>query len=228
MTMPISGPDGAVVSSSRAPAMAGSPRGTFLRTRAWQLYLAAGGLAVVLYLAVPTLNEKGPFFNLIGMSSVVAIAAGIRLHRPARTLPWYLFAGGMFVFMVGDVFYYTIPHFTHQTVPFPSTGDVFYLSVYPLLIAGVVLIIRYRNHAPDWGGLLDALIISTGVALVAWVFLILPYARDPSLTLVRKLVSMAYPVMDVLLLAVAARLAMDSGLRRPASHLPFPSMLRRL
>jgi len=182
-------------------------------------------MAAVLYLTVPTLNEKGPFFNLIGISSVVAIAAGIRLHRPTRPLPWYLFAGGMFVFMVGDVFYYTIPHFTHQTVPFPSTGDVFYLSVYPLLIAGVVLIIRYRNHAPDWGGLLDALIISTGVALVAWVFLILPYARDPTLTVVRKLVSMAYPVMDVLLLAVAARLAMDSGLRRPAFHLLFLSML---
>src|SRR5207244_6811778 len=77
----------------------------------------------------------------------------------------------------------------------------------------------------DWGGLLDALIISTGVALVAWVFLILPYARDPTLTVVRKLVSMAYPVMDVLLLVVAARLALDNGLRRPAFHLLFLSML---
>src|SRR5712664_942049 len=199
---------GATVSSSPVLASAGTPPRTFLRTRAWQLYLAAGALAAVLYLFVPTLGEKGPFFNLIGISSVVAIAAGVRLHRPTRPLPWYLFAGGMFVFMVGDVFYYTIPHFTHHTVPFPSTGDVFYLSVYPLLIAGVVILIHYRNQAPDRGGLLDALIISTGVALVAWVFLILPYARDPSLTLVRKLVSVAYPLMDVLLLAVAARLAM--------------------
>src|SRR2546429_6286058 len=219
------GTDGPIVSTSRAPAIAGSPPGTFLRTRAWQLYLAAGGMAAVLYLIVPTLNEKGPFFNLIGISSVVAIVAGVRLHRPARPLPWYLLAGGMFVFLVGDVFSYTIPRFTHQPVPFPSTGDVFYLSVYPLLIAGVALLIRYRNHAPDWGGLLDALIISTGVALVAWVFLILPYARDPTLTVVRKLVSMAYPVMDVLLLVVAARLALDNGLRRPAFHLLFLSML---
>src|SRR5438034_10840527 len=64
------GTDGAIVTSSRAPATAGSPPGTFLRTRAWQLYLAAGGMAAVLYLTVPTLNEKGPFFNLIGISSV--------------------------------------------------------------------------------------------------------------------------------------------------------------
>src|SRR5437879_11167766 len=173
---PPPGTDGHIVSSSHAPSVAGSPPGSFLRARAWQLYLAAGGMAAVLYLTVPTLNEKGPFFNLIGISSVVAIAAGIRLHRPTRPLPWYLFAGGMFVFLVGDVFYYTLPCFTHQPVPVPSTGDVFYLSVYPLLIAGVALLIRYRNHAPDQGGLLDSLIISTGVALVAWVFLILPYA----------------------------------------------------
>src|SRR2546430_15801546 len=79
-------------------------RGDLLRARAWQLYLAAGALAAMLYLFVPTLGEKGPFFNLIGISSVVAIVAGVRLHRPARTLPWYLFAGGMFVFLVGDVF----------------------------------------------------------------------------------------------------------------------------
>src|SRR5437879_2470907 len=135
--------DGAIASSSREPAVAGSPPGTFLRTRAWQLYLVAGGVAAVLYLFVPTLGAKGPFFNLIGISSVVAIVAGVRLHRPTRALPWYLFAGGMFVFLVGDIFYYTIPRFTHRPVPFPSTGDVFYLMVYPLLIAGVVLLIHY-------------------------------------------------------------------------------------
>src|SRR5258708_8595756 len=59
----------------------------------------------------------------------------------------------------------------------------------------------------------------------AWVVRSLPYASAPSLTLVRKLVSVAYPLMDVLLLAVAARLAMDSGLRRPAFHLLFLGML---
>jgi hypothetical protein len=74
-------------------------------------------------------------------------------------------------------------------------------------------------------GLIDALIVSTALGLVAWVFLILPYARDPTLTLGRKLISMAYPLMDVLLLGVAARLALDRGNRRPAFHLLILGML---
>ena len=53
---PPPGTDGHIVSSSHAPSVAGSPPGSFLRARAWQLYLAAGGMAAVLYLTVPTLN----------------------------------------------------------------------------------------------------------------------------------------------------------------------------
>jgi PAS domain S-box-containing protein len=194
--------------------------------RAWSVYAAAGGLAAVGYLLLGAGAGKGPYFNLIGLSSLVAILTGIRLHRPRRRLPWYLFAAGMAMFVLGDVFYYTLPQLLHRGAPpFPSTGDIFYLLVYPLLIAGMVLLIRQRNPGTDAVGLIDALIVSTALGLVAWVFLILPYARDPTLTLGRKLISMAYPLMDVLLLGVAARLALDRGNRRPAFNLLILSIL---
>ncbi|MGH2720307.1 MAG: ATP-binding protein, partial [Actinomycetota bacterium] len=64
--------------------------------------------------------------------------------------------------------------------------------------------------------LLDALIISTGLGLLAWVFLMVPYTRDASLTGLEKVVSIAYPLMDVLLIAVTVRLVVDRG-ERPAS-----------
>ncbi len=194
--------------------------------RVWQVYAAAGGLAALAYLLVGADGGKGPAFSMIGISSLVAILMGIRLHRPRRRLAWYLFAAGIAMFVLGDAFYYTLPKLLHRPPPpFPSTGDVFYLLVYPLLIAGVVVLIRQRNPRRDAVGLIDALIVSTALGLVAWVFLILPYARDPSLTLGRKVISMAYPLMDVLLLGVAARLALDRGNRRPAFHLLIVSML---
>jgi PAS domain S-box-containing protein len=183
-------------------------------------------VAALGYLFVGRGAGKGPYFNLIGLSSALAIVIGVRLHRPRRRLPWYLFAAGMATFVLGDVFYYTLPKLLHRAAPpFPSTGDIFYLLVYPLLIAGVVLLIRQRNPGTDAVGLIDALIVSTALGLVAWVFLILPYARDPTLTLGRKVISMAYPLMDILLLGVAARLALDRGNRRPAFHLLILSML---
>src|SRR2546427_3334497 len=194
--------------------------------RVWQVYAAAGGLAALAYLLVGASAGKGPAFTMLGISSLVAVLVGIHLYRPRPRLPWYLFAAGIAMFVLGDAFYYTLPKLLHRAPPpFPSTGDVFYLLVYPLLIAGVLVLIRQRNPGRDAVGLIDALIVSTALGLVAWVFLILPYARDPSLSFGRKVISMAYPLMDVLLLGVAARLALDRGNRRPAFHLLIVSML---
>src|SRR5437879_10544241 len=188
--------------------------------RVWQFYAAAGGLAALAYLLLGAGAGKGPTFSMIGISSMVAVLVGSRLHRPRRRLAWYLFAAGIAMFVLGDAFYYTLPQLLHRPAPsFPSTGDAFYLLVYPLLIAGVVVLIRQRNPGRDAVGLIDALIVSVALGLVAWVFLILPYARDPSLPRGRKVLSMAYPLMDVLLLGVAGRLALDRGNRGPAFHL---------
>ena len=224
---PAAGPrPGASLTPGSNPGRNPAPGEGGLAASVWEMYAAAGGLAAVLYLVLPSWSGKGPAFSLIGLSSVLAIFAGVRLNRPSRRLPWYLFAGGMSTFVVGDFFYYSLPQLMHHAPPtFPSVGDFFYLLVYPLLVAGVALLIRERNPGRDAVGLIDALIVSAAVALVAWAFLIQPYARDPTLTLGRKAVSIAYPVMDVLLLGVAARLALDRGTRRPSFNLLILSMV---
>ena len=43
--------------------------------------------------------------NVIGLSSVLAILAGMRLHRPAAAA-WWLFAAGQFLFFAGDLYTY--------------------------------------------------------------------------------------------------------------------------
>ena len=49
---------------------------------AWLVYLALGALACALYLWVKPFQGSGPVMNLIGLSPVLAIVAGIRRHRP--------------------------------------------------------------------------------------------------------------------------------------------------
>ena len=48
----------------------------------WIAYLGLGALGGLAYYALPPVAKSGPFFNLLGLSSVVAITIGIRLHRP--------------------------------------------------------------------------------------------------------------------------------------------------
>ena len=53
-----------------------------------------------------------------------------------------------------------------------------------------------------------------------------PYLHDARCRRSPKLVSIAYPLGDVLLLAAAIRLALDSGRRAPAFYLLSSSIVR--
>src|SRR3984957_2339179 len=157
--------------------------------------------SAVLYLAGPL--NAGPVFNVIGFSGVIAIGVGVRTHKPAARLAWYLIAAGQAFFVAGDVLSYNYKALFGTALPFPSVADPLYLAVYPLTVAGLLLLIRSRNAGRDWASLIDSLIVTIGLALLSWVFLIAPYAHDTALHLGTKLVSVSYPLGDILMLGVA-------------------------
>jgi diguanylate cyclase (GGDEF)-like protein/PAS domain S-box-containing protein len=191
-----------------------SQRAAPIAGRAWIVYLAVAAAASSLYLFVPGAQGSGPLFSVISGSSVVAILVGIRIHRPAAPWPWRWFAIGQGLFFLGDVYTYSYPNLIGHDVPFPSAGDALYLLVYPALMIGVLLTVRQRNPQGDRAGVIDALIITVGIALLSWIFLMAPYVHDATLSPLAKAVSIAYPLGDVLLLAAALRLAFDGGRRR--------------
>src|SRR5215210_1797976 len=194
----------------------------------WQAFVAAGVVLCTLYLFVPPFAGSGPVMNLLGLSPVLAILAGLRLHRPAATGPWWLFAVGFGLFWLGDLYTYSYPRLFGAEVPFPSIGDGAYVLVYPALMAGLLVLVRRRNPERDRAGLIDSLIMTLGLALLSWVALIAPYVHDGSMDTIAKLVSIAYPLGDILLLAAAIRLAVDSGRRQPAFYLLAASIVALL
>ncbi|MGC2373143.1 MAG: EAL domain-containing protein [Solirubrobacteraceae bacterium] len=205
----------------RADATLAPERAGRLRRCAWWLYLA--GMAVVTaayvygHLAGPHWLNSGPVYNLIGGSTIVALMVGARLNSEAsRRLPWYLFAVGQALFVCGDALAYNYERIFGAALPFPSIADPFYLAFYPLLVAGMLLLIHARNEARDSASLIDGLIITVAAATLSWIYLMAPYAHDHTLTLLTKLTSIAYPMMDILVLGVVLRLAVGSRRRSPA------------
>jgi len=179
----------------------------------WQAYLGFGAaLGAAYYLSPPT-AAKLVIWPAIGISSAVAIVAGTHRYRPAIPQAWYLFALGQLTFVAGDTLYNIRTRMLHAGPVFPSVVDLCYLVTYPCLITGLLLLIRRRSPGRDVTSLIDATIITVGLGLLAWVFLIVPYVHAPELTLAQRLVAIAYPLGDVLLLAVAARLAVGAGQR---------------
>lgn len=193
--------------------------------RAWRLYLGLAAAGTAVYFLAPGVAGNGAIFNLLGISASIAILVGVRKHRPSTWVPWALFATAQALFVTGDVLYYTLPGIFHYTVDFPSLGDVFYVAVYPLIILGLVLLIRARTPHRDWEALIDAAIIGIGVGVVSWVFLMVPYATRADLSFGTKTLSITYPFMDVLVLTVTARLAVGAGRRAPAFYFMLAGLI---
>ena len=130
-----------------------------------------------------------------------------------RDCPWYLLAAGSALFWLGDLYTYSYPHLLGAEVPFPSLGDAFYVAMYPVMMAGLLLLVRRRNVGRIAAGMVDGLILTVGLSLPAWIALMAPYLHLDDLSALGKVVSVAYPVGDVILIGAIVRLALDAGRR---------------
>src|SRR6201996_9019560 len=166
-------------------------------------YAGWAALLLVLYYAWGGLRLES--WALIGLSGVCAILVGVWLHRPARTLPWLLLAAALASFAAGQLSF-LIAARLGVMLPFPSFADVLYLLEYPLLSAGLVIFVYWRSPGGDRRSLVDALTLTAGLALLSWTFLIRPYVHNDMLSGLQKSVAIAYPLGDVLMLALLARL----------------------
>jgi diguanylate cyclase (GGDEF)-like protein/PAS domain S-box-containing protein len=194
----------------------GSPRTEMRLVRhAWWLYLLLIAPLTVAFLTGSL--GSGPTYNVIGFSGVVAMVVGVRLNRPASRVGWYLLAVGQLLFVGGDVLAYNYAALFGVALPSVSVADVLYLSCYPVTGVGLLVLIRRSNPGRDWASLLDSAIVTIGVGVLSWVFLIAPLAHNAALPLGTKLVAIAYPLSDVLILGLAVRMAVSTR-RRGASY----------
>ena len=123
-------------------------------------------------------------------------------------------ATGQALFVAGDIMWNW-----YETIgesPFPSLADVLYLAGYPFIAFGLLLLIKRRIGDGDRGGLLDAAILTTAVAILSWTFFIRPQTIDTELDPLSLAISLAYPVADLLLIGVAMGLLTTPGARTPA------------
>ncbi|GIE99668.1 putative bifunctional diguanylate cyclase/phosphodiesterase [Paractinoplanes rishiriensis] len=182
-----------------------------------QSFLAAWILALLaVFYAFPACGMYS--WLAIGLSAAGAVLVGIRLHQPANRLPWYLLSAVVASFTLGDTTYNILTDYLGYVRPFPSPAEVFYLAVYPMLAIALLVFIRARSGADNRAALLDALVPTAGLGLLSWVLLIAPYVHDTDLGMGEKLASVAYPLGDVLALAMLSRLLIGGGRKPVALH----------
>ncbi|MET0909025.1 MAG: HAMP domain-containing sensor histidine kinase [Ilumatobacteraceae bacterium] len=179
----------------------------------WHWVLGTGLALTVLYGVAPTdpvwLREL-TLYSLVECGAIAAIVIGVRRYRPVAPHAWLLIAGGLTAFLIGDVIWSVYEVLERD--PFPSVGDVFYLAGYPLIAGGLIVgVVRRRPFGVDRRAWIDAGVITVIAGLLAWVYMIQPVLDDPDLSRSETLVTLAYPIGDLLLVAVAARFVVGSS-----------------
>ena len=186
-------------------------------TRIWVFFVALELALAAAYFSFP--EHHLLFWPPIGLGAVVATVLGIRCHRPDRPAAWYLMAAALGCFILGDTTYRFLTEVLDYRSPFPSVADVPYLLTYPLFAAALYLFVRGGARTRDAASLIDALLITIALGLLSWVYLIQPYFHANGLTVLQRVVSVSYPLGDVLVLSMLTRLVIGGGLRVVSTRL---------
>ncbi|MEU4243595.1 GGDEF domain-containing protein [Actinoplanes sp. NPDC026619] len=199
-----------------------------MRRAGWFWWLVLGIPLALSYVWLPRSTPVASVcFEGLGVLSSILTWIGIRRNRPAGPLLWYLLLAGMVASVLGDAIYDYL--WTYLRVDaFPSLADPFYLLSYPLTAISLFQLVRARAHGKDRAGLLDAAVVSTALGLLSWSFLVRPIAAQYRTGELDQLVALAYPVGDVLLIAMIARLLAAAGGRSVPFWMLVVAQLTRL
>ena len=178
------------------------------------------------FLAVTLIAATFYFFAVEGTAAAVywdvCVAAMIafgfviawRLDR--NRAAWLVILAGQACFLIGDVCFALLEHVFHSD-SYPNIGDVFYVAGYPFIAVGLVMLLRSRGTSRDAGGVIDGFIVATSAGVLLWVYFVEPTAFDQTLPLFERLINVAYPAGDLLLIAIGAQLAVRQ-VRRQAPY----------
>ena len=141
---------------------------------------------------------------------------------PRRGQRWapVLLGLGILCWVVGQAVFTYYEWVLRQPPPLPSLADLGYLSVYPFLLVGILLLpARPVPAASRMRIALDGLMIMTAAVTFSWYFVLGPVMQQGTETTLAKAVSTAYPLADIVLIACLVILA-----SRPGEHALLPAV----
>jgi signal transduction histidine kinase len=172
----------------------------------WRTF-AAGALALGSLYFVVGPEAETVIYQVFSVAALVATVVGIRRYRPARSHHWWLFAAGLAMWCLGDAYWDCYRWILKTQAPYPSIADIAYWCGYPLLIAGLLTLIRGWGR-PRIGDLLDGLILVVAAAMMTELFLLEPILGTESSSPLATVLALGNPVADILLLAGLTQLVL--------------------
>jgi diguanylate cyclase (GGDEF)-like protein len=148
-----------------------------------------------------------PLGNLCATGMLFLSAWRWRRVSTRRFYAWSFLALSYMVYSLGDVIWAILEVGLKQT-PYPSAADWFYVSYYPIFLAGILLLPVRRFSRTQWiKSVLDAAIILLVAGMGMWIFIINPTIADATgEPLINIILSVLYPTGDILIMVAILRI----------------------
>jgi two-component system cell cycle response regulator len=148
----------------------------------------------------------GPLFGKLAYWIVIVGASLLTLWRAnsmrgREGLAWGLIGAGSLLWACGDV-YWTLVLADHAVIPVPSISDAGYLAFYPLVFAGLCLLLRSRVEGAPKTLWVDGLTAALAAAAMSAAVVLQAVLHTVGGNALGVATNLAYPVGDLILLAV--------------------------
>ena len=143
---------------------------------------------------------NGPLYDAVIVSAGLACLLRARGAGAERSA-WLAIAAAILSWAAAEI-YWTAVILDNPSAPYPSPADIGYLAFYPLAAAGLYLLVRARTQELDWRLWMDGLIAALGTAALGAAFVFEFVADQTSGTALEVATTLAYPLGDILMLAL--------------------------
>ncbi|HEX2040332.1 MAG TPA: EAL domain-containing protein [Acidimicrobiales bacterium] len=176
-------------------------------------WLVGGSAATILYFLLPSGGTwQAAVFVALLAASVALVGTRLR-DRALPPVAGILFTGQL-VYLAATAAWYVLP-LALRPQPFPSFVDGLFFGAYAIFGVFLFALVRTKRDR-DHGHLFDVLVITISLFALAWRYVIQPALDTPGASTAARVTGVAYPLVQMALLALAVRLDLLAAFRNPA------------
>jgi diguanylate cyclase (GGDEF)-like protein len=184
----------------------------------FRAYLPAGAVLALLYLLGGEVAQA-VVYGTAGTCASAAILFGLYRQRPRPATAWWLIWAAVQASTTGDLLMGLRIWFFPRSAALLGAESVVYLISYPALAAALAVIVRGRSEGRDRGVVIDSAIVACALGLPLWLVAVAPVLAEPGQPVAVLMVRLAFPLGDVALLTLLARLLAAGRARNVSLYL---------
>lgn len=169
-------------------------------------WIAAGLVGCVAYVLTASGSIASTVvYQLAAIPATIVLLTAV-LRMPARSRPvWWAVFGYAAFSVIGDAAY-DVQLRVLDDPPYPGFAELAYLAGYACAAVALALLIRRFHRGPDLEAWIDTAILSLAAASAVGVLIIAPLLSEGDSSGTAAAIAVAYPFIDIVLLAGLARL----------------------